>query len=111
MSSPEENSDVVTSPFNDVHENVRRFNEDEAVWRCFKKKGALRKRLLRLLGPRIHNLRSPKSSSMISTGLQPSAKPGPSGRLGSGSRRETKALLIQYARHALQETNASRHRN
>jgi len=51
MSSPEENSDPVISPFNDVHENVRRFNEDEAVWRCFKKKRALRKRLLRLLGP------------------------------------------------------------
>jgi hypothetical protein len=51
MSSPEENSDPVISPFNDVRENVRRFNEDEAVWRCFKKKRALRKRLLRLLGP------------------------------------------------------------
>ena len=51
MPSPEENSDAVISPFNDVHENVRRFNEDEAVWRCFAKKRALRKRLLRLLGP------------------------------------------------------------
>ena len=50
MSSPEENSDVIISPFKDVHENVRRFNEDEAVWRCFKKKRALRRRLLRLLG-------------------------------------------------------------
>lgn len=51
MSSPEENSDAVISPFNDVQENVRRFNEDEAVWRCFAKKRARRKRLLRLLGP------------------------------------------------------------
>jgi hypothetical protein len=51
MSSPEENSDAVISPFNDVHENVRRFNEDEAVWRCFVRKRARRKRLLRLLGP------------------------------------------------------------
>jgi hypothetical protein len=50
MFSPEENSEAVISPFNDVQENVRRFNEDEAVWRCFKKKRALRKRLLRLLG-------------------------------------------------------------
>jgi hypothetical protein len=50
MSSPEENSSPVVSPFNNVQENVRRFNEDEAVWRCFKKKRALRKRLLRLLG-------------------------------------------------------------
>lgn len=32
MSSPEENSGPVISPFNDVQENVRRFNEDEAVW-------------------------------------------------------------------------------
>jgi hypothetical protein len=51
MSSPEENSNVVISPFNDVRKNVRQFNEDEAVWRCFKKKRALRKRLLRLPGP------------------------------------------------------------
>lgn len=50
MSSPKENSSPVISPFNDVQENVRRFNEDEAVWRCFKRKRALRKRLLRLLG-------------------------------------------------------------
>ncbi len=34
---------------NDVQENVRRFNEDEAVWRCFAKKQARRKRLLPLL--------------------------------------------------------------
>ena len=51
MPPPEENSEPVISPFNDVHENVRRFNEDEAVWRCFKRKRARRKRLLRLLGP------------------------------------------------------------
>ena len=50
MSSPKENSNVVISPFNDVQENVRQFNEDEAVWRCFKKKRALRRRLPRLLG-------------------------------------------------------------
>lgn len=50
MSSPEENRDAVISPFNDVQENVRRFNEDEAVWRCFARKRARRK-LLRLLGP------------------------------------------------------------
>ena len=37
------------SPFNDVQENVRRFNENEAVWRCFVKKRARRKRLQRLL--------------------------------------------------------------
>ena len=37
------------SPFNDVQENVRRFNEDEAVWRCFARKRARRKRLQRLL--------------------------------------------------------------
>jgi hypothetical protein len=51
MPPSEENSDAVISPFNDVQENVRRFNEDEAVWRCFAKKRALRKRLHRLLGP------------------------------------------------------------
>jgi hypothetical protein len=49
MPSPEETSDPVHSPFNDVQENVRRFNEDEAVWRCFVKKRARRKRLQRLL--------------------------------------------------------------
>lgn len=51
MSSPEENSGPVISPFNDVQENVRRFNEDEAVWRCFARKRKRRKRLQRLLGP------------------------------------------------------------
>jgi hypothetical protein len=50
MSSPEENSGPVVSPFNDVQENIRRFNEDEAVWRCFARKRARRKGLLRLLG-------------------------------------------------------------
>jgi hypothetical protein len=50
MSSPEENNESVVSPFSDVHENVRRFNEDEAVWRCFARKRKRRKRLLRLLG-------------------------------------------------------------
>jgi len=50
MAPPEESSDPVRSPFNDVQENVRRFNEDEAVWRCFAKKRARRKRLFRLLG-------------------------------------------------------------
>jgi hypothetical protein len=37
------------SPLKDVHENVRHFNEDEAVWRCFVQKRARRKRLLPLL--------------------------------------------------------------
>jgi hypothetical protein len=49
MSSPEENSDAVISPFNDVHETVSRFNEDEAVWRCFVRKRKWRKRLLQQL--------------------------------------------------------------
>jgi hypothetical protein len=49
MPSTEENSDAVSSPFNDVQENVRRFNEDEAVWRCFARKRALRRGLLPLL--------------------------------------------------------------
>ena len=49
MSSPEENSSAISSPFNDVPENVRRFNEDEAVWRCFARKRARRKRFQRLL--------------------------------------------------------------
>jgi hypothetical protein len=48
MSSPEENNNPVISPFSDVHETLRRFNEDEAVWRCFSRKRARRKRLLRL---------------------------------------------------------------
>jgi hypothetical protein len=34
---------------NDVQENARQFNEDEAVWRCFVQKRAQRKRLLPLL--------------------------------------------------------------
>jgi hypothetical protein len=34
---------------NDVHENVRRFNQEEAVWKCFAAKRAVRRRLLRLL--------------------------------------------------------------
>jgi hypothetical protein len=45
MSSP----DRSCSPFNDVQENVRQFNEDECVWRCFVKKRARRKWLARLL--------------------------------------------------------------
>jgi hypothetical protein len=49
MRSPEENSGLKVSPFNDVQENVRRFNEDESVWRCFTRKRARRKRLQRLL--------------------------------------------------------------
>jgi hypothetical protein len=36
-------------PLYDVQENVRRFNEDETVWRCFVKKRARRKRLQKLL--------------------------------------------------------------
>jgi hypothetical protein len=36
------------SPLNDVQENVRQFNEDEAVWRCFARKRKRRKRLQRL---------------------------------------------------------------
>jgi hypothetical protein len=58
MPSPEESNDPachaeasrrrLSSPFNDVQENVRQFNEDEAVWRCFVKKRARRK-LLRSL--------------------------------------------------------------
>jgi hypothetical protein len=49
MPSPEDNGDAVSSPFNDIQENVRRFNEDEAVWRCFARKRALRRGLLPLL--------------------------------------------------------------
>jgi hypothetical protein len=49
MHSPEENSDPVVSPFNDVQERVRQFNEDEAVWRRFAKKRAQRKKLLKFL--------------------------------------------------------------
>jgi hypothetical protein len=39
----------VSSPLNDVQENVRRFNEDEAVWLCFARRRERRKRLHRLL--------------------------------------------------------------
>ncbi len=49
MHSPEQSNDPVSSPFNDVQENVRQFNDDETVWRCFVKKRARRKRLQRLL--------------------------------------------------------------
>ena len=49
MPRPSESSQPVVSPFNDVQERVRQFNEDEAVWRCFAKKHALRKELLELL--------------------------------------------------------------
>lgn len=34
---------------NDVHENVRRFDEEEAVWKRYEEKRARRKRLHRLL--------------------------------------------------------------
>ena len=34
---------------NDVQENVRRFNQEEAVWQCFATRRALRIRLRRLL--------------------------------------------------------------
>jgi hypothetical protein len=51
MSLPAENSDPVISPFNDVQERVRQFNDDEAVWRCFVKKRALRKLLRSLNSP------------------------------------------------------------
>ncbi len=49
MPLSEQSSDPVVSPFNDVRERVRQFNEDEAVWRCFDKKRARRKKLLELL--------------------------------------------------------------
>ena len=49
MPLPAENSDPVISPFNDVQERVRQFNDDEAVWRCFAKKRARRMRLLEFL--------------------------------------------------------------
>jgi hypothetical protein len=39
----------MNSALYDVQENVRLFNEDEAVWRCFVKKRARRKRLQELL--------------------------------------------------------------
>ncbi len=38
----------VISPLHSVQENVQRFNDDEAVWRCFARKRARRKRLRRL---------------------------------------------------------------
>jgi hypothetical protein len=44
MSSPDRDATL-----NDVQERVRQFNDDEAVWRCFAKKRAGRKRLLKLL--------------------------------------------------------------
>jgi hypothetical protein len=49
MPSLEKNNDSVNSPLNDVQEDVRQSNEDEAVWRCFVRKRARRKRLHRLL--------------------------------------------------------------
>lgn len=49
MPSPEENSGPVSSLPNDVQENVRLFNEDEAVWLRFTRKRVRRKRLQRLL--------------------------------------------------------------
>ena len=49
MNLPPESRDPVISPFNDVQERVRQFNDDEAVWRCFEEKRALRKQLLELL--------------------------------------------------------------
>lgn len=49
MPSPEEKGDPVISLFSDVQQNVRKFNEDEAVWRCFAKKRSRRKRLHRAL--------------------------------------------------------------
>ena len=49
MPFPSESGDPVISPFNDVQERVRQFNDDEAVWRCFEEKRARRKRLLELL--------------------------------------------------------------
>jgi hypothetical protein len=48
MPSPEKNSGPVISPPHSVQENVQRFNDDEAVWRCFARKRARRKRLRRL---------------------------------------------------------------
>ena len=37
---------MTPNPQSDPQERIRRFNEDEAVWRCFERKHALR----RLLG-------------------------------------------------------------
>ena len=39
----------MTQLSSDVHENVRRFNQEEAVWQSFAAKRAVRKRLARLL--------------------------------------------------------------
>jgi hypothetical protein len=39
----------MTRLLNDVQENVRRFNQEEAVWQRFAARRAMRKRLLRLL--------------------------------------------------------------
>jgi hypothetical protein len=49
MHSPEEHSNTVISPLDDVQERVRQFNDYEAVWRCFAKKRTHRKQLLKLL--------------------------------------------------------------
>jgi hypothetical protein len=51
------------SPFNDVQENVRRFNEDEAVWRCFARKRKRRKRLQQLL--RLFDAQSPLTEKQL----------------------------------------------
>ena len=108
MSSP----DMSCSPLNDVQENVRRFNEDEAVWRCFARNASGENGCSGFSDCLTRSLRSPKSSSMISTGLQPSAKPDPSGRSGSGSPHEVRAsvrhspFVIGSAPDALQETDA-----
>jgi hypothetical protein len=59
MSSP----DMSCSPFNDVQENVRRFNEDEAVWRCFARKRKRRKRLQQLL--RLFDAQSPLTEKQL----------------------------------------------
>jgi hypothetical protein len=39
----------MTRLLNDVQENVRRFNQEEAVWQRFAARRVMRKRLLRLL--------------------------------------------------------------
>jgi hypothetical protein len=40
----------MTALINDVQQNVRRFNQEEAVWQRFAARRAVRKRLIRLLG-------------------------------------------------------------
>ena len=45
MLSPEENSDTMSSPLDDVQENVRRFNQEEAVWQRYHEKRRQRFRL------------------------------------------------------------------